>query len=256
MMALTPRIAAVSYLNTIPFIYGIRHEGSLRADLLLTSPSECVQLFIDGDVDIALVPSSAVPQLKSAEIVTDYCVGAESEVRTEQLVSNTPIEEARRIWVDPHSCASVQLAGYLAARVWKIAPEWLPLTDRSLLDTPQDGDAFLLVGDEAFDHEDEFIYTCDLAAVWHEATGLPFAFAVWVARRGTPYEVTDALQQSLTFGVERIYEALAESDYRDRPCAYDYLTQTIDFLFDNEKRKALQKFWTSGIKVTPRVEPG
>ena len=56
--------------------------------------------------------------------------------------------------------------------------------------------------------------------------------------------------------VERIYEALAESDYRDRPCAYDYLTQTIDFLFDNEKRKALQKFWTSGIKVTPRVEPG
>ena len=87
MMALTPRIAAVSYLNTIPFIYGIRHEGNLRADLLLsTTPALCAQHFIDGDADIALVPSSVVPQLKSAEIVTDYCIGAESMVRTEQVV--------------------------------------------------------------------------------------------------------------------------------------------------------------------------
>ena len=250
------RIVAVSYLNTIPFIYGIRHEGSLCADLLLTSPSECVQQFIDGDVDIALVPSSAVPQLKSAEIVTDYCVGAESEVRTEQLVSNTPIEEARRIWVDPHSCASVQLAGYLAARVWKIAPEWLPLTDRSLLDTPQDGDAFLLVGDEAFDHEDEFIYTCDLAAVWHEATGLPFAFAVWVARKGIAPEVIDHLEASLELGVERIWEAINESAHRSKEYAYTYLTENIDFLFDYQKRQALELYWDKGRKFVPRANPG
>ena len=56
--------------------------------------------------------------------------------------------------------------------------------------------------------------------------------------------------------MERIYEAVQQSDYRDRPYAYDYLTRNIDFLFDNEKRKALQKFWTSGVKVTPLVEPG
>lgn len=256
-MALTPRIAAVSYLSTIPFIYGIRREGNLRADLLLTaSPALCAQQFIDGNADIALVPSAVVPQLKSAEIVTDYCIGAESEMRTEVLVSNTPIEEVHRVWLDMGSPASVQLVGYLASKVWKVAPEWLPMHDAEILDTPQDGDAFLLVGDTIFDHEDEFIYTYDLAAEWHEATGMPFAFAVWVARRGTPYEVTDALQQSLTFGLERIYESLVESDYAERPYAYDYLTQDIDYLFDNEKRKALQKFWTSGIKVTPRVEPG
>jgi chorismate dehydratase len=64
------------------------------------------------------------------------------------------------------------------------------------------------------------------------------------------------LASSLTFGVEHIYEAILDSEYRDRPYAYDYLTRNIDFLFDNEKHKALQKFWTSGIKVTPRVEPG
>ena len=233
-MALIPRIAAVSYLNTIPFIYGIRHAGNLRAELLLTPPALCASNFIDGNADIALLPSAV----------------------TVVVVSNTPIEEVRRIWLDAHSRTSVQLTGYLAARRWKIAPQWLDMSDYAVLDTPQEGDAFLLIGDKVFDHEDEFIYSYDLAAEWREATGLPFAFAVWVARKGTPYEVTDALEEALTFGVERIYEAVQQSDYRDRPYAYDYLTRNIDFLFDNEKRKALQKFWTSGVKVTPLVEPG
>ena len=141
-MALIPRIAAVSYLNTIPFIYGIRHAGNLRAELLLTPPALCASNFIDGNADIALLPSAVVPRLKDAELVTDFCIGAEGE------------------------------------------------------------------------------------------------------------------EEALTFGVERIYEAVQQSDYRDRPYAYDYLTRNIDFLFDNEKRKALQKFWTSGVKVTPLVEPG
>lgn len=35
-----------------------------------------------------------------------------------------------------------------------------------------------------------------------------------------------------------------------------YLTQNIDYIFDNQKHKALQKFWDSGIKVTPRANPG
>ena len=112
-MALIPRIAAVSYLNTIPFIYGIRHAGDLRAELLLTPPALCASNFIDGNADIALLPSAVVPRLKDAELVTDFCIGAEGEVRTVVVVSNTPIEEVRRIWLDAHSRTSVQLTGYL-----------------------------------------------------------------------------------------------------------------------------------------------
>lgn len=208
---------------------------------MLTPPALCASNFIDGNADIALLPSAVVPRLKDAELVTDFCIGAEGEVRTVVVVSNTPIEEVRRIWLDAHSRTSVQLTGYLAARRWKIAPQWLDMSDYAVLDTPQEGDAFLLIGDKVFDHEDEFIYSYDLAAEWREATGLPFAFAVWVARKGTPYEVTDALEEALTFGVERIYEAVQQSDYRDRPYAYDYLTRNIDFLFDNEKRKGSSK---------------
>lgn len=255
-MASQTTIAAVSYLNTIPFIHGIRREGSLAADLLLAPPADCARNFIEGRADIALVPAAVVPTLKGAEIVTDYCIGAVDEVRTVVIVSNTPIEEARRIRLDAHSRTSAQLARILAAELWKIGPEWCELSDYSLLDTPADGDAFLLIGDKVFDHEDEFIYTYDLAAQWHDLTQLPFAFAVWVARKGTPAEAVEALEASLTFGVERTYEAIMESEYRDRDYAYDYLTRNIDFLFDNEKHKALHKFWDLGVKVSPRVNPG
>ena len=70
-------IAAVSYLNTVPFIYGIRHADKLQAELLLAPPSACARNFIDRKADIALIPGGSLPLMDDAEIVTNYCIGAE-----------------------------------------------------------------------------------------------------------------------------------------------------------------------------------
>ena len=53
MMVIVPRIAAVSYLNTIPFIYGIEHEGNLRAELLLSPPALTPKNYAEHKADIA-----------------------------------------------------------------------------------------------------------------------------------------------------------------------------------------------------------
>mgnify|MGYP002706891331 FL=1 len=257
MMVSVPSIAAVSYLNTIPFIYGIRHEGNFRADLLLSPPSECTKNYVEGRADLALLPAAAVPSLKSTDVITEYCIGAVGPVRTVVLLSDGPVSEVRRVFLDPHSQTSVELVGYLAAHRWKIAPEWYSLDDYEQLRHAQEGDAFLLIGDKVFDHEEKFRYKYDLAAEWQAATKLPFAFAVWVARKGTPYEVIESLQHALTFGLEHTYEAILEAGFDKKPYdAYEYLTRNIDYIFDNQKRRALQKFWDSGLKVSPRVNPG
>lgn len=257
-MVLVPRISAVSYLNTIPFIYGIEHaDRPLRAELQLAPPATCAQNFIEGRADIALLPAAVVPQLKNYELLPDYCIGAVGSVRTVMLFSNDPLAQVRRIFLDPHSRTSVQLAGWLAAHKWMISPEWYALEDYAQALHPESGDAFLLIGDKVFDYEGHFSFAWDLASEWQQATSLPFAFAVWVARKGTPYEVTDALTEALTFGVEHTYEAVLHYGFDKKPYdAYDYLTRNIDFLFDNEKHRALQKFWDSGVKITPRVNPG
>ena len=255
-MGINAKIAAISYLNTIPFLYGIRHEGSLCAELLIAPPAQNVQHFIEGKVDLALIPAAIVPTLKDAQVITDYCIGAVGPVRTVLLVSNTPVDKIERIWLDAHSRTSVQLVGYLAQHRWKIAPQWLMLDDYILLDNPQPGDAFLIIGDKCFNYEGRFTYSYDLAAEWIAQTHLPFAFALWVARKGLSYQVHDALQRALTYGVEHIYEAILESEYAQKEYAYEYLTQNIDYLFDSQKHKALKKFWDFGLKVEPKVNPG
>ena len=170
MMVIVPRIAAVSYLNTIPFIYGIGHEGNLRAELLLSPPAVCAKNFAEHKADIALVPAAAVPSLADAEIVTEYCIGAAGPVRTVVLLSGGPIETVRRVFLDAHSLTSVQLAGYLLAKHWKVSPEYYTMEDYAQLDHALPGDAFLLIGDKVFDYEGRFAYSYDLAAEWKKAT--------------------------------------------------------------------------------------
>ena len=254
-MAIIPTITAVSYLNTIPFVYGLQHADNLSANLLLAPPAECAKNFIEGKADIALLPAAVVPELKQTDVITDYCIGAVGAVRTVTVMSNIPIGNVKRIWLDAHSRTSVQLCGYLAKHKWHITPEWLAMGDYARVESPEEGDAFLLIGDKVFGYEGRFPYIYDLAVEWREATKLPFAFAVWVARKGVPNEVTDALQHALTFGVEHTWEAITESAYMGKDnglTAYEYLTRNIDFILDEEKHRALKKFWDSGIRIEPR----
>ena len=59
------KISAVSYLNTIPFIYGLKQSKLIHTiDLQLDYPSICADKLINGDVDLALVPVVVIPRLQ------------------------------------------------------------------------------------------------------------------------------------------------------------------------------------------------
>lgn len=256
MAVVRAKIAAVSYLNTVPFIYGINHAENLRAELLLCPPADCARAFREGKVDVALVPVAAAPEFEDAKIISSYCIGSEKSVRTVTLMSNVPLGDIRTLWLDSHSRTSALLVQVLARELWNIKPEWRELNDYSVVDSPGDSDGFLLIGDKVFGYEGKFKYTYDLADEWRRLTGKPFVFAVWIARQNVSEEVVEALEKALDLGVERIYEALMESDHADKPYAYGYLTENIDYLFDNQKHQALELFWDKGMKTVPRANPG
>jgi chorismate dehydratase len=251
------RIAAVSYLNTVPFIYGMEHANLLRAELLLSPPSRCFSLFESGEADIALVPVGAlISYPDNYQIVTSFCIGASAPVRTVALMSHSPLTEIRRIHLDAHSRTSVLLVQVLCRELWNIAPEFVPMEDYSVAEQPEAGDAFLFIGDKVFDYETRFPHIHDLAEGWQRLTGLPFVFAVWVAKPDADMEIIEALQQSLDYGTRHIREAIAYYGHSGKPYAYDYLTHNIDFNFDDRKRKALSLFMEKGRMFAPRVEPG
>lgn len=238
------RIAAVSYLNTVPLIYGIRSAAGFDVDVLLAPPADCTRAFVQRQADIALVPAAAVPGLEDAKIITDYCIGASGPVRTVALLSNSPLDRIHRIYLDPHSQTSAQLVRYLAANRWKIDPEWVPYAAQ----IPAEGEAVLLIGDKVFAAEKKYRYSWDLADEWQRQTGLPFAFALWVAREDVPEQVVEKLEHALTEGIERTWEAIQQADVEIDPVeAYTYLTRHIDYLLDADKRLALDRFW-AGIK--------
>ena len=242
------KIAAVSYLNTVPFIYGIEYSGNMQADLMLAPPSECARLFTESRAEIALVPVAAIPTICDAQIITSFCIGTEKSVRTVMIMSTVPSLKIKRLWGDSHSLTSVMLTRILCSKYWKIAPEFIKMADYGVMDRAEDGDAFLLIGDKVFGHEGRFRYNYDLADEWRGMTGLPFVFAVWIARKGISPEKIDALESALMFGVEHIYEALVEYSHQEKDYAYHYLTENIDFLFDAQKRKAFEKFLELGRK--------
>lgn len=248
------KIASVSYLNSIPFTYGINESQLIDADLTLATPRECTELLRSGDVDIALIPVGALAELgrqTPIEVVTSHCIGTVGAVRSVVLVSDDDLPNIKRVWLDPDSQTSVKLMAHLADNYFMINPEWRVLDDMKRVSHPEDGDAFLLIGDKVFDYENEFDYSVDLGQAWCDFTAMPFAFAVWCCRVGTPLEHIEMLEESLTWGVERIYEALRalRSDV-DIEEGYNYLTMNIDYEYDSMKRAALAHFLESKSTIT------
>ncbi len=255
-MTFRGKIAAVSYLNTVPFIYGLRSAEELHASLVLSPPSQCAADFLSGVADLALVPVEAIRTMPDARVVGSYCLGAAGNVRTVELVSDVPLAEIKTIYRDCHSVTSARLVALVCDELWGIAPRFEPLSDYTLIDRRRPGDAFLLIGDKVFGYEGRFPYVYDMADAWCEMTGLPFVFAAWIARNGVPQRHIDRLNEALAYGVAHIPEAIEALGHADKPYALEYLTKNIDYLFDTQKQRALSLFWDKSMKYAPRVNPG
>lgn len=282
------RITAVSYLNTLPFIYGIEQRvavpsaasqaGRLPAGegiaLSLRVPSLCAASAIEGQTDIALIPVAAIPLIPgfsagsgtgvpssgnlpvfTPQIITDYCIGAEGAVDTVVLLSDTPLADIRRVYLDSHSRTSVQLVRVLARGHWRISPRWVDLADCASTFATEGwgleyGEAMVAIGDKVFALKaaHRYAYCYDLAQEWHDFTGgLPFVFAAWVACTEAGLEYAPRLNEALAYGVEHIAEAITGTVNRSRDFdfdeAYRYLTQSIKFNLDDRKRAAMRLFW-------------
>lgn len=238
------RISAVSYLNTIPFIYGIENSKvSDEIDLSLDMPSDCAQKLLNGEVDLGLVPVAILPQMKQYHIISDYCIGAEGVVDSVALYSDVPLNEIENIYLDYQSKTSITLVQVLADKHWDISPNWKKATagfENEIKGTT----AGVIIGDRTFNLSKAYKYKYDLAEEWFKFTGLPFVFACWVSNKELPEAFITQFNKALESGVNNIDEAVAEYDQNSiqKKQLTTYLTEHISYPLDNEKRKAIDKF--------------
>lgn len=236
-------IAMVGYYNTLPFLYGLKQSSAFK--LILDIPSRCIDYFENQDVDIALVPVATLLERTDFKIVTDYCIGCKGAVRTVSLFSNEKLDKVTKIYLDQDSRTSQLLVKTLCEKLWNIQPIFEECNVRNIRteELPYN-EAVLMIGDKVFELEDSFQYNYDLGLEWQKLTNLPFAFAVWIARKDVDESIIAELNRALSQGVNNINSVLEENKtLSTKVNLSEYFNKFIDFHFDSEKEKALNLFF-------------
>ena len=239
------KISAISYLNSIPFIYGLKNsEISKIIDLQLDYPSNCAKKIISGDVQIALAPVAIIPNLKEYYIISDYCIGAKGAVDTVCLYSDVPIDKINTIFLDYQSRTSVELLKILLREYWNFHPK-LIASNKGFEGKIYAENAALVIGDRAFDLNKKHQYVYDLSEIWYEMTSFPFVFATWVSNIKLSDSFINQFKQALCMGVSNIDLAIkAESVTNlNNRCQSDYINSKISYKLDSEKLQGMQLFF-------------
>ncbi len=241
------KISAVSYLNTLPFIYGLQHSSIInQIDLSIDYPSECARKLVNNEVDIGLIPIAVLPKNPNYNIISDYCIGADGKVDSVFLFSDVEINEIEKIYLDYQSRTSINLMKILAEKHWKIQVEWLSAKVGYEAKISQKT-AGVVIGDRTFALKQNFKYAYDLAEEWKKMTNLPFVFATWTANKNIEQQFVNQFNKALKFGLEnidnvlkfyknKIFEVSKHADIKR------YLTQNISYNFTKKKQEALKSF--------------
>ena len=241
------RLAAVSYLNTKPFLAGLEASGlSAQLKISLEVPAQCAERFRSGEADVALVPVGSLLDLDAVHLVDGYCIGADGQVDSVFLFANLPVHQIEKVYLDSHSRTSNGLTRILMRDHWHNKVQYL--AEAEYVGKIGGTSAGVVIGDKAVPLRDRFRYVYDLAFEWKQLTGLPFAFAVWVynPERVSAHQLTQ-LKASFELGLSRVQPAAERwaAHFGLTPeKAFWYLTACIDYRFDARKQLALTRYLT------------
>jgi chorismate dehydratase len=224
------RIGCVKYLNAQPLIHGWPGE------VIFDHPAVLCRMLAHGELDVAFVSSFEFLRDPSYSIVDGVCVAADGPVYSVFVAHCRRIEEAETIAADPNSRTSVNLLRCLLA---ECKSEAVVVSGAA--------DAELLIGDQAIEfrqqHGDDFEYW-DLADEWKRTTGLPFVFALWLVRPGTPdpHHIGEQLRARARENLKQLDNLIAArpefpADFCDR-----YFREHLRFTFGDAEKQGLLRF--------------
>ncbi len=239
------RIGAVSYLNSRPLIRFLPQaipEASVELDL----PSRLADGLAAGRLDVALIPSIEYFRNAGYTVVSDACIASDGPVRSVKFYSRVPVEQIRTLALDEGSRTSAALTQILLRERFSVQPsiELLPIGE-----TVDDSaaDAVMLVGDRGMvSPPGQFHTVWDLGDEWRKWTGLPFVFAMWVARPGVNLDaLADGLAAARDEGFRQADRIAREQSpllgIPESECRV-YFRDNLRFVLGPRERQGLEAF--------------
>ena len=236
------KVGVVSYLNTRPLVYGLKRPPiNDDIELIEDTPAQLAELLINDKIDIGLIPTASLPNLKEYFISGDYCIGTETQVASVCLFSEVPLDKIERVYLDYQSRSSVALLKWLMKEYWDIHPGMIEATDDSYRDKIKGATAGLVIGDRAFEQRKISTYIYDLASEWKAITGLPFVFAAWISNKQLPIDFIKKFNEANAIGLDHIDEIVSTEHFE----LFDlkkYFTVHLSYKLDEQKKKGMELF--------------
>ena len=228
------RISAVSFLNTVPLVWGLIRKPHPHVDLQFRVPSAVADDLANGTADIGIVPCGELDRL-GLDFLPDTGIACTGAVRSILLISRVSPERIQTLAADSSSRTSVRLARIILKERYGASPSILTRAPRwrEMLD---EADAALIIGDPALrinPLQMPGLQVLDLGLEWFRMTGAPMVFAVWAGAQSllTP-RVRELFIQSCEAGLNDIAAIAArapETHGIPEALAHTYLTRNIEF---------------------------
>ena len=253
------RIGCVRYLNSKPLIHG--HDAEVSFEV----PASLADGLRDGRLDVALSPIFELIAHPGYLVVDDVAIASRGAVFSVFIAYAGDLDRLRTLYLDTDSRTSYHLQRVLLTEFHDLTPHCEPLPGGRPPDVLQAGEGALIIGDPAIEfrrrHGGRYRYF-DLGEEWQRATGLPFVFAAWLARAGTPEPeaLGDRLRAWRKRGQAQVADIVATESRFPAELSRRYLTEFIRFRLGAQEKQAIREFarllYKQGVvKGGPFVEP-
>jgi len=249
-------IGEIPYANLFPIFYTLKKESDLSGyEFVEGVPSALNKKIREGLIDVS--PSSSIEYLHHRdkyELIENHSISSRGPVGSILLFSRKPIEtlDGLTVLTSSQSDTSVALIRIVLKKFYGLDCHYQS-SDKQLKDAVSANTAYLLIGDEALSESLKWpaLHIYDIGDVWYKHTGLPFTFALWIARKDCCAEKTelyrkfiDDLNRAKTSALKSL-DTIAASCPLKGMLSEGYLIsywKRISFDFTDEHRKGLELF--------------
>ena len=217
------KVGRIVYLNCPPYFHYLGDMG-FTGEIIPGVPADLNRRLAAGEIDVC--PSSSFEYALHSE---DYCLLPNLSISSIGPVQSVlwfapqdgSVLEGREVYLTGESATSVNLLKIVMKEFCRFEDVRYVVPEEPVEDLILRGESALLIGDRALraagHYDRDRLQILDLGTVWYQFTGLPFVFALWIARRDAALRMPDEmemltaqLQAARFMAFDRIDEMAAE----------------------------------------------
>jgi len=238
-------LGCVPYQNAKPIVQWLElQKDKIPVEIIYEEPSRLPLMLETHLFDAIFTSSFNALQTKDLKILKGVSISSFNQIGSVKIFSKVPADQIKSIALDQSSLTSIHLAQIILKEKYHLTPitKQLPPDLHLML---QDFDAAVLIGDRCINVDEAGLYEIDLGKEWHDLTGKPFVWALWMGRGNLDKHLARLILESKKWGIlhlKEIIEMVAQNSKWPLAFCKTYYRKNLDFNFKEEHLEGLLLF--------------